>query len=361
MKKNSFNFLKEFTDQFHPFLLDFFAEIKEKNQKENQVSIDMIRKIEEFSLRGGKRLRPALLFLAFNLFSKSHSSDIYLACLSVELIHSFLLMQDDVMDLSTLRRGKSTLHKIYEQECLDQYKNKKSAAHFGHSMAILAGDLAYSLSLQAIFKTSFSPKLKLKVLKKLSQIIVDTLFGQELDIRLELKKNVQSKDILKVYELKTAKYTFEAPLQLGAILAGAEESNLRLLSDFALPCGIAFQISDDILGLFGKEDKTGKSNKNDIEQGKKTLLVAYALEHCKKKEKQFLNSKLGKNKLSNDEIGQVRAIITGSGSLAYCQKQLLAYLDQAQKILDKFEQAGWNKKTIDKLLAITNLLAKRTS
>jgi len=239
--------LTDYAKRIDPLLVNFFQSQKAQIPKSLGYARQMLENLEGFCIPGGKRLRPALVYWGYKLLGGKHSKDITKASLAMELVHAFLLIHDDIMDQSDLRRGKITLHKLYERECETLYKSNGKSQRFGETMGILAGDLSSCLAFKLLLSANFSPEQKTLVLNKLHETIINTIFGQELDIRLEVNGLSKPSEILDVYHLKTAQYTFECPLHIGAILAGATQKDLEVISAFAIPCGIAFQITDDIL------------------------------------------------------------------------------------------------------------------
>jgi len=308
----------------------------------------IIQQIKEYSLRPGKRIRPILIIFGYKAFNGNNENEIIKASISIELIHSFLLIHDDIMDDDDLRRGLPTLHKVYAKK----YRNDK----IGESIAIIAGDIAFSFGNKAILQTNFSSKNKFNAMNKLHEAILNTGFGQLLDIDSEMKKDVNENDINKIHELKTAQYTIEAPLHIGALLAGASDDELRILSKYAIPLGRAFQIQDDILGMFGSEKKLGKPIGSDIKEGKRTLLITEALKKASPEENKFLNTCLGNHEVTEEEIEKVRTIIKKSGSLEYSQKLAASLILQAKAALSK---SNFEKEAKEFLNSIADYMLKR--
>lgn len=253
---------------------------------------------------------------------------------SVELIHIFLLIHDDIMDRDETRHGIDTVHTKYKKLGKKIFKNK-DFGHFGNSMAIIIGDMVGALGNQIIFESQFRPELIMKALAKLQLIISKTVIGQAQDIYIEYKGNATEKDILKMYENKTAKYSIEGPLHLGAILGNSAKENLQGLSNYSIPLGIAFQIQDDLLGLFGSEHKLGKKVGADIIEGKQTLLVARAKAKANKQQRKILDSLLGNKNLSKSDIKIFQDIIRETGAFEYAKNLSHELVLKANKELEK--------------------------
>lgn len=287
---------------------------------------EMIENIIEFNLRGGKRIRPLACIFAYKCFSDSSDDDkIIEASIFIELMQAYLLIHDDIMDNSYLRRGKDTLHRIFSK-----IKNCN-----GMSMAILAGNLCASYAYESILKSSFDNKQKISALNYIGWINDRENYGQALDI-LPFSE-ISEEDIMKIYELKTATYTIQGPVFAGAVLAGASSEQINELKEYAYNIGIAFQIQDDINGVFGEVDKLGKPNDSDIKEGKKTLLIAKALELCSFDEKNFLLENYGNKNIDEKTIDKIRKIIKDSGAYDYCKNKLNELVKSGKNSLEKLE------------------------
>lgn len=223
------------------------------------------------------------------------------------------------------------------------YTEKQSPVHFGESLAIVVGDMAAAFGNDIIFNSRFPPERKQKALSKLQEIVLNTVSGEILDVMLEARGKATEKEILEVHRNKTAKYTVEGPLHLGALLAGAGKSELKALTDYAIPVGIAFQIQDDILGAYGDEKKLGKPVCSDLREGKQTLLIAKALEFGDRSQRKVINGLLGRRDVSQKEIESFRDIIRETGSLAYSQDLARHHIETGKKIISKSRLDGETK------------------
>jgi geranylgeranyl diphosphate synthase type I len=170
-----------------------------------------------------------------------------------------------------------------------------------------------------------------------------TVSGEIFDVILEAKGSATEKEVLEVHRNKTAKYTVEGPLHLGAMLAGADGKMLRDLSDYAIPVGTAFQIQDDILGAFGNEKKLGKPVCSDLREGKQTLLVVKALENSDRHQKRMIEELLGKKEATEEEIEEFRQIVRNTGSLEYSQALARKLIDRGKEALKSSSLAGGTK------------------
>lgn len=323
--------------------LRLFFENKKNEVKSSSPEIALfVDYIEEFTLRGGKRLRAALFYYTYKYFHPQKNRTIFRLAIFIELIQSFLLIHDDIMDHGDTRRGGKTFHKIYE--AVAKKRKFKDPYHFGVSMGILAGDLTHLFAGEVIYESDFEAEDKINMAKMSTRLISETVYGQIKDIMLGEQEACTEAEIIDVHKLKTAKYTFVTPIITGATLAGAPRKTLNILNRYAINAGIAYQVRDDILGLFGDEAKTGKSSNSDIMEGKKTLLMYKALKDASKEDKQIMYKALGNTKLSKNDAVKVREIVRKTGALDYSIKLTQEYIDKAKNELNKLDKkdtVGW--------------------
>jgi len=300
--------------------LEVFFDQKIKEAAEiSEYTREVALNAHEYTLRGGKRLRPIFCIYGYKCFSAENIEAIIAASISLELMQSYLLIHDDVMDEDELRRGKPTFHIVCRAlgERLFGTTSNNKALKFGENIAIAAGDLLEAYGEEVLVKSPFKSEYVKKAVAKYAEIVKQVGYGQILDITAGLKGSVTEDEIMMIHKLKTASYTIEGPLHIGALLAGANDADLQMLSNYGVPLGLAFQIQDDILGLFGSEEKTGKPVGSDIREGKKTLLIFHALKRCTDKEKEVLLKALGNPRITLKEIERIRDIVRETGSLDY--------------------------------------------
>ena len=307
----------------------FFDEQIEEASKISDYTRDVVANIKEYTLRGGKRLRPIFLIYGYKCLIEDDNIDAIIeASISIELMQSYLLIHDDIMDEDELRRGKPTFHIEYKNICAALF-GEGEARKFGENMAILAGDLLEAYGMDVLTNSRFKEEYVKRALRKYTEIVKNVGYGQILDIMSEKKKAITEAEILLIHKLKTASYTIENPLQIGAILAGAVEADLTVMSNYGLPLGLAFQIQDDILGLFGTEEKIGKPVGSDIREGKKTLLILHALSNCSEKEKGIITSAMGNAEVTMAEIDTIRDIVRETGSRDYSKRLVGEKIEEA--------------------------------
>ena len=249
----------------------------------------------------------------------------------MEILHAYLLVHDDLMDEDALRRGGPSLHQQYTELPLAPSPLKPST--YGTAMAIIAGDLACWMALQALTHLPFPEERRLRAISKLSEIFLQVGYGQWLDILASGESPFGEPEAMLVNRLKTARYTIEAPLYLGGLLAGASEEELQALADYSRHLGQAFQLQDDLLGLYGSEEQLGKPVGSDLRQGKRNLLIIKALEKASEEDAARLRSTLGNAHLTAAQLEEVRSIVARSGSLEYSRDLVQSWVRQAQAAL----------------------------
>ncbi|MBN3038545.1 MAG: polyprenyl synthetase family protein [Candidatus Omnitrophica bacterium] len=297
----------------------------------SKISPVLFRHIAEFITRDGKRVRPTLLVAGYLGFAKKKAPNLYKTALSIELLHDFMLVHDDIIDKSDTRRGKPSMHKMLGNY-LKRFKNIKFS---GQDLAIVSGDVMYAMAIDTFLSIKENMQRKEKALKQFIQAAVFTGMGEFIELIGGTKDiaKITKEDINKIYDYKTAHYTFACPLSTGAILAGARQKQTGILYKYGIYLGRAFQIKDDIIGLFGKEKKIGKSNLTDLQEAKKTLLIWYAFKNSGKKTRQKIRKILGKNNVNKKDLLEIRGIIVESGALDFARKEVSVLIKKAKAAL----------------------------
>jgi geranylgeranyl diphosphate synthase type I len=285
-----------------------------------------------FVLDGGKRLRPTFAYWGWRTVHGEDDDDSTLitAAASLELLHACALVHDDVMDASDTRRGGPAAHAAF------------AALHRGHgwsgdpevfgtAAAILLGDLLLTWA-DAMFTEAVpaggAPR---RVFDEMRQLV---MAGQYLDVLVQARAAWSPEEALRVVEFKTAKYTVEGPLHLGAALAGAPAGTLAALSAYGLALGEAFQLRDDVLGVFGDPDLTGKPAGDDLREGKHTLLTALAMAAADPEQAAVLQDGLGDRDLDAAQIARLQQVIVETGALAAVEQQIATSAARARAALD---------------------------
>ncbi len=328
--------LKKWQKKINKELRKEFKEHKKRGERIHSEGVKVIEYLKDYTMRGGKRVRPALIIAGYKAVGGEDEENILPASLSIEALQSYLLVHDDIMDEDDLRRGDDTLHKMYER-----YHKKKFSGDrpekFGENMGIIAGDIANSFAVSQILKTDFDDKTKIEALQKFEQIHRHTGYGQVLDVTFNEKdvENVTEKDVLTVHHLKTAQYTIAGPLEMGAIFGKGTKEQIDVLKKYGENVGKAFQVYDDMLGLFGDRDKLGKPADSDLKEGKRTLLILKALENSDEKQRKTILDALGNRDVTDEQIEEVRRVVKETGSYDYSRRLTVKLAEEGKKALDE--------------------------
>ncbi|MBY4383080.1 polyprenyl synthetase family protein [Rhodococcus fascians] len=283
--------------------------------------------LEAFVLRGGKRMRPAFAWTAWLGAGGEPTGDradaVLSACSALELIQACALIHDDIIDSSRTRRGFPTVHVGFAQRHRDAGWSG-SADHFGVSAAVLVGDLALCWADDMLRESGIDTDAARRAQPVWSAMRTEVLGGQLLDIEAEAGTDESVAAAMRVNRYKTAAYTVERPLHLGAVLAGAGEPLTAAYRSFGADIGIAFQLRDDLLGVFGDPEITGKPSGDDITEGKRTVLIAVALQQADASRPDHaarIRASLG-TELSESEVADIRSILTELGAVDAVERQI---------------------------------------
>ncbi|MDX6272871.1 MAG: geranylgeranyl diphosphate synthase, type [Frankiales bacterium] len=307
----------------------------------------MLEAVEAFVLDAGKRLRPAFAYWGWRAAGGPDSDGVVKAAASLELLHACALIHDDVMDGSDTRRGQPAVHRRFAA------LHRGSAwlgdpESFGTSAAILIGDMCLVWADQMLGESGLPPEALNRGQHVYDEMRAELMAGQYLDMLEQAvggqQQTGQSVDrALRVARFKTAKYTVERPLHLGAALAGApaEAEAVQInqaLSGYGLPLGAAFQLRDDVLGVFGDPEQTGKPAGDDLREGKRTVLIAATLDRATPAQATLVRRHLGDPHLTVEGVAELRAVITETGALAQVE-QLIS--DRLEESLAALAAAGF--------------------
>jgi geranylgeranyl diphosphate synthase type II len=231
----------------------------------------------EASTTGGKRFRPRMVFASYSALGGDDFEAAAYVGAAFELLHTSLCLHDDVIDRDFTRRGAPNVAGAFRDRALEAGAEPSIAEHHGVSAAVIAGDLALFNAYRLIDRSGVTGETRARLLEVMDEALFASAAGELIDIDFTLRPAVPHvDDILSMERLKTAVYSFEGPLQAGAILAGASDETVATLGEFGREIGIAYQLVDDVLGVFGTEEETGKTTVGDLREGKRTVLIAYA-------------------------------------------------------------------------------------
>ncbi|NOZ47528.1 MAG: polyprenyl synthetase family protein [Chlorobi bacterium] len=314
--------------------------ITEENLKKIKFTsqpIELYEPIKYVLSNGGKRLRPVLTLMAYNIYNNT-VQDAINAAIAVEIFHNFTLLHDDIMDHATVRRNKPTVHSKWDE-----------------NRAILSGDAMLIKSYEFISK-SHSGKLN-KVLEVFNKIALEVCEGQQFDMNFEVKKKVSVNDYIKMITLKTA-VLLAGSLKIGAIIGGANTEDTNKLYAFGVNMGIAFQLQDDLLDAFGNETKFGKKIGGDILENKKTFLLIRAFELADKNNLAILNKYIpGTNSNKKEKIEAILSVYHNLNIKKITQEKIKDYLRKADILL---KEVSVDNKRLSVLKSFTNNLLERS-
>lgn len=294
--------------------------------------------IEGFVLGGGKRLRPAFAYWGYRGAGGEDSEEVVAAVAALELVQASALIHDDVMDASDTRRGEPSMHRRFEDI------HRRAGWHgdpeaFGTSAAVLLGDLCLAWSDELLRRSGIGPHALQRARPVFDLMRTEVIAGQYLDVHAQATADNSLNRASTVARYKSAKYTVERPLLLGAALADAKPVVCEAYSQFGLPLGEAFQLRDDILGVFGDPAETGKPAGDDLREGKRTYLIASAFAVADEPTAAVLRANLGDRHLDPDRVDALREIIVRTGALARTEQRIAELTDVALRALAAMELA----------------------
>jgi len=286
--------------------------------------------VDSLASGGGKRLRPAfVLWGAVAAGGDMTGAAALHAAAAVELLHTFALLHDDVMDRSETRRGLATAHRSLSRHHGGLERDRE---WFGVCAAILAGDLAFVWADAMFDRLEHEPIASApmrRARERFTTLRTEVIAGQYLDLQIGCSPWADENDAARIALLKTARYTATRPLQIGASLSGASDVLLDQLAGYGDATGMSFQLRDDILGVFGDEQVTGKSAADDLREGKRTLLVLRALRLATDAGRSTLEAALGRHALDDRDVERTRDVIASSGALASIEAAIDVHLERA--------------------------------
>jgi geranylgeranyl diphosphate synthase type I len=286
------------------------------------------------SVRGGKRFRAAFCHWGHRAVRPEPADPTALAraCASLEMLHASALVHDDFMDASDTRRGRPATHRAFDAEHRTAGW-RGDPEQYGAAAAILLGDLLLGWAGDLLRHSGFGPDEVAPGLDLFERCRTEVIAGQFLDVSVQARGHADVDTAMTVLRYKSAKYSIERPLHVGAALAGADDDRIEQLSRFGLPLGEAFQLRDDLLGVFGDPAETGKPAGDDLVEGKRTVLVALALDAAPRAAAERLDGALG-TPLSEADVDELRSIIDASGARAQVEEVIGSLADHAVSALD---------------------------
>ena len=289
-------------------------------------------------VNGGKRLRPYMVIKSCQIL-KSKASNAMPAASAVEMVHNFTLVHDDIMDNDEMRHGVPTVHK-----------------KFGMPIAILAGDVLFSKAFQIITNSKLSASATTQLVSRLAKACVDVCEGQLLDVKMAEEKKIPSQaEYITMIGKKTAAL-FDVSCAMGAICATNKTKDISNLSSFGRNLGIAFQITDDLIGVMGDSKITKKPVGNDLREGKKSLPILMAIKSAKANDKKIILKAFGNSKISRKDLNKAVETIRSLGIEENVREQALKYAEKAEKSLESYSGSAKME-----LIALLDFVVKRSA
>ncbi len=308
-------------------------------------------------MAGGKRIRPALLLLGFEAAGGRQLHAVEGPALALELLHTCALLHDDVIDQAPTRRGRASVHTAFATHHRTEHWSGDPAA-YGRAVAILLGDLAF-VQADALFLSGQVPdQVLLAAFQRFTVLREEVMVGQALDLHAATARTTDRELSLQIATLKSGRYSVARPLELGAILAGADAELVAGLHAFGDPLGRAFQLADDLLGVFGDADTTGKSVSSDLAEGKRTLLIAEAAERLDPGDRRRLEAALGQAELDAATTQRIRELLERSGARAATEQEIERSVATARAALAGLRLPGPATASLE---AVADYLGNRNS
>ena len=288
-------------------------------------------------IHGGKRLRPYMVIRSCQILG-GKSSNAIPAASAIEMVHNFTLVHDDIMDNDEMRHGVPTVHK-----------------KFGMPIAILAGDVLFSKAYQVIIESKLSPKSTIQLVSRLAKACVDVCEGQLLDVKMAEERKIPTQlEYITMIGKKTAAL-FDVSCAMGAICATNNNKDITNLSSFGRNLGIAFQITDDLIGVMGDPKVTKKPVGNDLREGKKSLPILMAIKSAKGQDKKIILKAFGNSEATKNELNKAVEVIRSLGIEENVRKQALKYAEKAEKSLSKYADSSKTE-----LITLLDFVVKRS-
>ncbi len=288
------------------------------------------------AVSGGKRLRAMFCLWGFHAVrapdGDAEETSLVRAASALELLHASALVHDDLMDASDTRRGRPSVHRAFADRHREQ-QWRGDPEQYGAAAAVLLGDLLLSWSDELLRTCGLPTGPVLRALGYFDTTRSEVISGQFLDVSVQARGDADVEQAMRVLRYKSAKYSVERPLHVGAALAGADDAQMATLTGYGLPLGEAFQLRDDLLGVFGDPTVTGKPAGDDLSEGKRTVLVALALRALSEEDAVRLDGSLGRP-LSGQETCALQRLIEGSGAHAAVEDRIGRLTAQSLEALD---------------------------
>lgn len=350
-------YLKNYITNTDTSIVEYMRKKVAESETIGKIPSEIISAFTE-TLRKGKRIRGALIQLGYELSGGQPAAGLIDATLSIEFFHAAVLVHDDIMDRDMIRRGLPTLHLQYKSMGERDGVKPQDALHYGNSQAINLGDIGFYMSWEMLLNADLPAENKLKAGQIYADYVIRVAEGQILDVANLTTVTATEDTIMKVLEYKTAEYTGVLPLLMGAALAGKQTDELRKdIHEYGINFGWAFQIQDDILGIFGEEEEFGKPIGSDLREGKNTLLTHFILTKGTEEQKKFQKYVLGNPSITRDDVEKMKQVFTESGALEYVKQKGWEYVEKAKQAIPRITT---DEKSAKVLASLVDYMMERT-
>ena len=328
--------------------------LREKSEEAKQLDpsyATLWNSIQRLYQAGGKWLRSYMTLLVFQAYSDRPVEDIIPAAAAQELLHLAMLIHDDIIDRDLIRYGIENVTGQYHQHYEVIVQNRADREHFAESAAILAGDLLLTESFVLTAHATVASSEIVAAQRILANAIFTVIGGELLDTEASFKKSGAAHPLV-IAEQKTASYSFVAPFLMGATLGGAPAQDHAVLRKLGQQMGIAYQLRDDIIGVFGNEAHTGKSSEGDIREGKRTILIAEFDRLASDEQKHEFYDLFGRNDIDSQTVERARKLLVDSGAKAALEQTIESYTNTAYELIQQLSVDETHQATFLKLVAI---------
>ncbi len=332
--EQSFNsLLADFRGRLESDLREWLAEKERHATSESQAAHELTGVLSRFVDRDGKRIRPALLYYTYQACRGQSEDKAMTMAMAAELLHTYLLIHDDIMDRADTRRGEPAVHVLFS-DLHQSWRWSGNSDHFGESVAILVGDLAESYAMELFSSVEVAPEVAVEFRRCFSTMCQEVIIGQYLEMTAGYRRDLGEEELLRVLQMKSGRYSVERPVQLGALLARAPEAMRRELTLYGAKIGEAFQLQDDLLGMFGDAETVGKPVGSDLVEGKFTVLIHHTLSKLSATEGESLLAALGSPGLSDSEVLHFQKLIESSGARQRVEEMIEERMEAARLALE---------------------------
>lgn len=312
---------------------ELLAFIEAERAEMEREALPLLDELESLVRAGGKRVRPRFCYWGYVAGRGSDDREILRVGASLELLHTFAIIHDDVMDDSSLRRNRVTTFRALA-ELSAEMPHRGDPRRFGTSAAILTGLLGFVLADRLFLTSGFGPDAISRAAERFDRMRTRAIAGQYLDLLAAHRGEADESTARRIGELKTAGYTICDPLAIGALCATDDQRVVGMLTAYGAPLGEAFQIRDDVLGALGDPAETGKDRDGDLRQGKHTVLIAKARSLADASQRAVLDQAIGNSDLSAPDAERVRDVIVSTGALGETNALIDELMTRAKSAID---------------------------